>query len=264
MTTVADILNFVETLAPRAMKMDWDNVGLLCGSKETPVTKILVALDPFEGVCDEAARWGAELIVTHHPIIFRPLSNVTDETSIGRGIMTLIRNGISAVNAHTNLDQAPGGVNDVLAQKLALVNVQVINPCGITEQGESWGLLRMGEVPEQPMDAFLNRVKTLLGCQGLRYVNSGKPVRKVAVGGGSCADGMLEAIAAGCDTFVTADVKYNQFWDAHDLGLNLIDAGHFYTENPVVSVLAQKLAAAFPEVEVRISESHRDCMKFYK
>ena len=264
MTTVADILSFVETLAPRAMKMDWDNVGLLCGSKKAPVTKILVALDPFEGVCDEACDWDAELIVTHHPIIFRPLSNVTDETSIGRGIMTLIRNGISAVNAHTNLDQAPGGVNDVLAQKLALVNVQVINPCGITEQGESWGLLRMGEVPEQPMDAFLNRVKTLLGCQGLRYVNSGKPVRKVAVGGGSCADGMLEAIAAGCDTFVTADVKYNQFWDAHDLGLNLIDAGHFYTENPVVSVLAQKLAAAFPEVEVKISESHRDCMKFYK
>lgn len=263
MTTAADILKFVETLAPRAMKMDWDNVGLLCGSRSTPVTKVLVALDPFEGVCREAADWGAELIVTHHPMIFRPLSSLTDETSIGRGIMTLIRNGICAINAHTNLDQAPGGVNDVLAQKLALVNVQVINPCGTTEDGAQWGLLRMGQVPEQPLDAFLNRVKTLLGCEGLRYVNGGKPVRQVCVGGGSCADGMMEAIAAGCDTFVTADVKYNQFWDAQDLGLNLIDAGHFYTENPVVSVLAQKIAAAFPEVEVKISESHRDCMRFY-
>ena len=263
MTTVADILNFVETLAPRAMKMDWDNVGLLCGSKMTPVTKVLVALDPFEHVCEEAAQWGAELIVTHHPMIFRPLSNVTDETSIGRGLMTLIRNGISAVNAHTNLDQAPGGVNDELARKLALVNVQVLNPAGTTDAGESWGLLRAGEVPEQPLDAFLNRVKTLLGCEGLRYVNGGKPVHKVCVGGGSCADGMMEAVEAGCDTFVTADVKYNQFWDAHDLGLNLIDAGHFYTENPVVDLLAKKLAAAFPEVEVKISESHRDCMKFY-
>ena len=263
MTTVADILKFVETLAPRTMKMDWDNVGLLCGSKSTPVTKILVALDPFEHVCTEAARWGAELIVTHHPMIFRPLPNVTDETSIGRGIMTLIRNGISAVNAHTNLDQAPGGVNDVLAKRLALVNVEVLNPCGTTESGDSWGLLRAGEVPEQPLDAFLNRVKILLGCEGLRYVNGGRPVRRVCVGGGSCADGMHEAIAAGCDTFVTSDVKYNQFWDAHDLGLNLIDAGHFYTENPVVPVLAEKLAAAFPEVEVKISESHRDCMKFY-
>ena len=262
MTTVADILSFVEALAPRAMKMDWDNVGLLCGSKMTPVTKILVALDPFEHVCAEAAQWGAELIVTHHPMIFRPLSNVTDETSIGRGMMTLIRNGISAVNAHTNLDQAPGGVNDELARKLALVNVQVLNPAGTTEDGEIWGLLRAGEVPEQPLDAFLNRVKTLLGCEGLRYANGGKPVRKVCVGGGSCADGMMEAVAAGCDTFVTADVKYNQFWDAHDLGLNLIDAGHFYTENPVVDLLAEKISAAFPEVEVRIS-SHRDCMRFY-
>ena len=106
-------------------------------------------------------------------------------------------------------------------------------------------------------------MKTLLGCEGLRYANGGKPVRKVCVGGGSCADGMHEAIAAGCDTFVTADVKYNQFWDARDMGLTLIDAGHFHTENPVVAVLAQKIAAAFPEVEVKISESHRDCMKFF-
>ncbi len=263
MTTVADILKFVETLAPRAMKMDWDNVGLLCGSRTAPVTKILVALDPFEHVCAEAAEWGAQLIVTHHPMIFRPLSGVTDDTSIGRGLMTLIRNGISAVNAHTNLDQAPGGVNDELARKLALVNVEVVNPCGTTENGEPWGLLRMGQVPEQPLEAFLNRVKTLLSCESLRYVNGGRPVRKVCVGGGSCADGMHEAIAAGCDTFVTADVKYNQFWDARDLGLNLIDAGHFYTENPVVAVLAEKLSAAFPEVEVKISESHRDCMKFF-
>ena len=263
MTTVADILNFVQTLAPRTMKMGWDNVRLLCGSKSTPVTKVLVALDPFEHVCAEAAEWGAELIVTHHPMIFRPLHSVTDETSIGRGIMTLIRNGISAVNAHTNLDQAPGGVNDVLAKKLALVNVEVVNPCGITESGESWGLLRMGQVPEQPLDAFLNRVKTLLSCEALRYVNGGKPVRKVCVGGGSCADGMTEAIAAGCDTFVTAVVKYIPFWVAHDLGLNLIDAGHFSTENPVVSVLTEKLAAAFPDVEFKISERHRDCMRFY-
>ncbi len=257
MTYVSDILKYVETLAPRSMKMDWDNVGLLCGSRSTPVTKVLVALDPFEHVCKEAADWGAEVIVTHHPLIFRPLPSVTDETSIGRGILTLCRNGISAINAHTNLDQAPGGVNDVLAATLGLENVSIINP------RDDVGLLRMGEVPEQPLDAFLKQIKTQLQCEGLRYVDGGKPVRKVAVGGGSCADGMLDALRAGCDTFVTADVKYNQFWDAHDLGLNLIDAGHFHTENPVVAVLAEKIAAAFPEIEVKISESHSDCMKYY-
>ena len=263
MTTVADILNFVETLAPRSMKMDWDNVGLLCGSRSTPVTKVLVALDPFEGVVQEAVEYGAQLIVTHHPLIFRPLSNVTDETSIGRGIMLLCRHRISAVNAHTNLDQAPGGVNDVLAQSLGLDDIQVINPRGIDAEGREWGLLHCGNVREQSLDRFLNHVKTSLGCNGIRFVDSGKPVHRVAVGGGSCADGMLEALDAGCDTFVTADIKYNQFWDAHDLGLNLIDAGHFHTENPVVPVLAAKISAQFPEIEVKISETHTDCMKYY-
>jgi len=263
MVYVSDIMNFVESLAPRSMKMDWDNVGLLCGSRATPVTKVLVALDPFEHVCREAADWGAEVIVTHHPIIFRPLPNVTDETSIGRGLMTLIRSGISAVNAHTNLDQAPGGVNDVLARTLGLENIQVITPCGTDPDGNPWGLLRMGDAKEQPLEAFLGTVKDKLHCAGLRYVSSGKPVRKVAVGGGACADGYMEALRAGCDTFVTSDIKYNQFWDAHDFGLNLIDAGHFHTENPVVAVLAEKIAAAFPDVEVKISESHADCMKYY-
>ena len=218
MTTVSDILNYVETLAPRSMKMDWDNVGLLCGTRSTPVTKVLVALDPFEGVVNEAVEMGAELLVTHHPLIFRPLPNVTDRTSIGRAIMSLCRHGISAINTHTNLDCAPGGVNDVLAQVLGLADINVIEPKGLDPAGREWGLLRCGTVETQPMSQFLNTVKSALRCDGLRYVNGGDPVRKVAVGGGSCADGMLAALDAGCDTFVTSDVKYNQFWDAHDLG----------------------------------------------
>ena len=121
----------------------------------------------------------------------------------------------------------------------------------------------MGTVPEQSLDAFLTVVKTALHCPGLRYAQGGKSVHQVAVGGGACADGMAEALAAGCDTFVTADVKYNQFWDAADFGLNLIDAGHFYTENPVCGYLAEKLRAAFPAVSVKISQSHQDCMKFF-
>ncbi len=257
MATVKDILAFLETLAPRAMKMEWDNVGLLCGSKGAEVTKVLVALDPFEGVCHEAAEIGAQLIVTHHPLIFQAPRSITDETSVGRSILFLCQKGISAINAHTNLDQVAGGVNDVLAERLGLQNVQIVNPV------DGVGLLRCGEVETQPLEAFLDTVKSKLGCDGLRYVNSGNPVRKVAVGGGSCASEMLEAISAGCDTFVTADIKYNQFWDAYDLGLNLIDAGHFQTENPVVAVLAQKIAAAFPEITVEISKTHRDCMKYY-
>lgn len=263
MTTVADILQYMETIAPPYMKMDWDNVGLLCGSKRAPVTRVLVALDPFEGVCREAVDCGADLIVTHHPLIFDPLKSVTDETPIGRSIMELCRHGISAINAHTNLDCASGGVNDVLADTLGLKNVEVIRPIFCDSQGRKWGLLRRGTVEEQPLSDFLEAVKRNLDAEGLRYVDGGRPVHVVAVGGGHCSDELLDAFEEGCDTFVTADIKYNQFWDAKDLGLNLIDAGHFHTENPVVSYLAAKIQAAFPEVEVKISETHRDCMKFF-
>ena len=263
MATVADILHFLQTVAPQEMKMDWDNVGMLCGSGSREVTKILVALDPFEHVCREAAEIGAELIVTHHPLIFTPLANVTDETSIGRSVMLLCQHGISAINAHTNLDCAPGGVNDVLASRLGLSHISVINPTGTDKDGHPWGLLRCGYTNQQPLEAFLSHLKDTLACPGLRYVSGGKPVSKVAVGGGSCAGGMHEALDAGCDTFVTADVKYNQFWDAQELGLNLIDAGHFYTENPVCSVLAEKIQAAFPQIQVQISKNHADCMNFF-
>ena len=255
MTTVKDILNFVETLAPRELKMDWDNVGLNCGSPSTPVKKVLLALDPFEHVCKEAADWGADLLVTHHPLIFRPLPCVTDEAAITRGLITLVKHDISHICAHTNLDCAPGGVNDVLANVLELSDVQPFGAYG--------GMMRCGVVEQQSLEAFLGFVKERLHCDTLRYCDGGKPVHKVAVGGGACSDGLYDAIVAGCDTFVTADVKYNNFWDAKEQGISIIDAGHFYTENPVVAVLAEKIAAAFPDVEVKISEIHRDCMKFY-
>ena len=262
MTTVKEILNWVQTLAPAYMKESWDNVGLLCGDPGKPVTRVLVALDPFEHVCREAEQVGAELILTHHPLIFQAPKAITTETGVGRSILRLCAGGISAINAHTNLDQAPGGVNDVLAKTLGLENVSVIRPCGTDEEGNPWGLLRMGTC-EATLEEFLDRVKTSLYASGLRYVRGCDSVKKVAVGGGSCGGGLMEAYDAGCDTFVTADVKYNQFWDAKELGMNLIDAGHFATENPVVPVLARKLAEAFPEIEVLISRTHGDCLAYY-
>lgn len=262
MTTVADVLHYIETLAPRSMRESWDNVGLNCGHGDRQVRKVLVALDPFSHVCREAKEWGAQLLVTHHALIWKP-GFVTDGDSQGRNTLFLIENGIAHINAHTNLDCAPGGVNDVLAATLGLENIQVVAPMGTDEQGLEWGLLRCGTVAEQALDSFLATVKERLGCDGLRYVDGGNPVRKIAVGGGACAGEMMDAVRAGCDTFVTSDVKYNGFWDAKANGLNLIDAGHFHTENPVVAVLAEKIAAAFPEIEVIVSKKHADCMKFY-
>jgi len=256
MITVQNIMDYMEELSPYSLKMEWDSVGLHFGSKNTPVRKIMLALDPFEHVCEEAAQWGADLLLTHHPLLFRPIAAITDESTIARSVMILVRNNISHFCAHTNLDAAEGGVNDVLAETLGL--------CDAAPFAEGlWGVMRSGYVPEQSFQDFLAFVKKQLGTDGLRYCDAGKPVHKVAVGGGGCSGGWQEAVKNGCDTFVTADIKYNEYWDAREKGLNLIDAGHFHTENPVVKALAQRISAAFPEIEVKISESHTDCMKYY-
>ena len=262
MVTVRQILEFIETIAPTHMKESWDNVGLNCGRMDAPVDKVLVALDPFMDVCKEAKEMGAQLLLTHHALIWQP-GFVTDQTGWGKCALFLMENSMAHINAHTNLDCAPGGVNDLLAQKLGLTDIAIVKPQGPDAQGRIWGLLRSGWVEPQPLDTFLGTVKAALGCKGIKYVDSGKPVRKVAVGGGACASELIDAAGAGCDTFVTADVKYNGFWDAKDLGINLIDAGHFHTENPVSAYLAQKVQAAFPEITVKLSEIHDDCANFF-
>lgn len=262
MATVKDILNVIETIAPPSMKEDWDNVGINCGHADQEVHKILVALDPFENVCKEAKEVGADLLVTHHALIWEQ-GFITDQTEQGKNTLFLIENKIAHINAHTNLDCAPGGVNDTLAAMLGLKDIQVIDPQGTDANGNQWGLLRCGTVTKQPLEQFLGMVKENLGCKGLKFVDGGNGVSKVAVGGGACAGFLKQAAAAGCDTFVTADTRYNQFWDAKAMGINLIDAGHFHTENPVCAVLATKLQSAFPEICVVLSQNHTDCANFY-
>ena len=256
MATVQNILQFIESVAPPALTLEGDNVGLLCGRADKEVKTVLVALDPFPSVCREAVAEGADLLVTHHPIIHGSIFSVTEQSASGEAILELAAHNIAAINAHTNLDCADGGVKDTLAAKLGLADIQKIDT-------DPYGLLRQGLVESQSLEAFLAKVKGNLGCVGLRYADGGKAVHKVAVGGGSCGSELSAVAKAGCDTFVTADVKYNQFWDAQMLGINMIDAGHFHTENPVVAVLAEKIQAAFPGVQVKISKNHADCMKFY-
>ena len=148
MTTVADILKYIESIAPPYMAESWDNVGLLCGRKTREVKKILVALDSFRSVIDEAIEVGADLIVTHHPLIFgEELKAVNEDTETGRCLLTLMERGIAAINAHTNLDMAPGGINEVLAQRLALVNIRVAAPSGTDARAASGCLPEPGEDP---------------------------------------------------------------------------------------------------------------------
>ena len=262
MKTVSEITNALFDLAPFEMKEEWDNVGLLCGRGGQQVERVLVALDPFPGVAEEAAQIGAQLLVTHHPLIFFPIKTVNDGDTVGRTILFLIEHGISAVNMHTNLDSAPGGVNDCLAEALGLKQIEVLAPAGTDGQGSAYGLGRWGVTEPCALPEFLELVKERLGCGGLRYADGHRPVHRVAVGGGACGEFMKHAVELGCDTFVTADLKYNQFADAKDLGINLIDAGHFPTENLVCNYLANYLRSQFPDLDVVCSKTHGDVVNF--
>ena len=228
MTTVRDIYNALFAFAPASMKMDWDNVGLLCGRFDAPVDTVLVALDPMPDVIAEAKETGAQCIVTHHPLFF----------------------------------DAPRAVNDAMAEALGLTEVSVLNPTGTDARGRPYGLIRTGTVREQPLSEFAAFVKSALSCPGLRFADAGKPVRRVAVGGGSCGGAIDDVLAAGCDTLVTADLKYNHFEEAKYRGLNLIDAGHFETENPVCAVLERVVREALPELTVLRAKAHKDETQF--
>lgn len=258
MATVHEIEQRLFSWAPRESAMDWDNVGHLVGDPEQEVEHILVALDITERVVQEAIDCGAQLIVSHHPVMNvrwheREMQTLRPDTRLGGVLTTLVKNDISAICMHTNLDAADGGVNDCLAKKLGLNDILLLND-------EKIG--RIGTLScEKGLEEFLRDVIELLGCGGLRYCRGNGRVYRVAVGGGACGEYIPQAIAQGCDTFVTSDLRYNDFLDTR--GLNLVDAGHFPTENVVCPAVKAYLEEHFPEVKTVISMSHRDVIQYY-
>lgn len=264
MIKVGDIFEYLNELAPVSLKMDFDNVGLLVGDAAENVSKCLISLDITDEVIDEAALIGADLIVSHHPLIFNAVKSVTADDLVGRKIITLVRNNISAICMHTNLDIANGGVNDALMAALSVQPQRWLELCGTDENGNAVGCGRIGEL-EHPMqfESFLKLCKTALNANGLRYHYAGKSVKKLAVMGGSGGSSLMDAVSAGCDTYVTSDIKYNSFLDAKELDINLIDADHFCTENVIVPALADKLSAKFSDVEFSVSSVHKQTAQFF-
>ena len=249
MTTVRAIEQALYGWAPRELAESWDNVGLLVGGPDAPVSRILVALDITPAVVAEAADTGCQLIVAHHPVMncaWHQVQTLRTDDRQGRVLTELVRHNIAAICMHTNLDAAEGGVNDVLARTLGLDGLEMLTD----EKIGRVGTLKC----EIPLVEFLPFVIKSLGCHGLRYVSCGKNVHRVAVGGGACGCYIPQAISAGCDTFVTSDLKYNDFLDTE--GINLIDAGHFPTENVICGPLAAYLQKAFPAATVSVSASH--------
>ena len=244
MATVRDIFAQMDQWAPFETQMDFDNAGFLVGRGEREVRKILVSLDITEQVADEAAEWGADLIVAHHPVIFHPLRR------IGRGDVPfrMIKKNISGLCAHTNLDAAEGGVNDILCKLFGVTGAR-----GFAEGGMG----RIGQIRTVSAAQLAAQCQSTLNAK-VKYVDAGRPINTLAVLGGSGDHLIEEALAAGADALLTGEAGHHDALDAKRLGLSLVAAGHFATEFPVVPVLADKLARRFAGVRVLCSRRNRD------
>ena len=255
MNTVKNIFEKLCEIAPLELQLDYDNAGFLIGRTDPPVEKALLSLDVTDDVVTEAVERGARLIVSHHPVIWEEMKSLTDLKPENEKILRLLEHGIAVISMHTNLDIAEGGVNDVL---LSLLGAENEGPF------DEEGCGRMGRLEKPlPLDEFLALCKEKLNTRGLRYYDAGRTVEHIAVLGGAGGSGLIGAWQAGCDTYVTADVKYSVFLQARELGINLIDGDHFCTENPIISVLARKLSEAFPDTAFLISERHDQTAHFF-
>lgn len=257
MVRLSKIIEELELLAPSSLKCPWDNVGLLVGDENQKITKVFVCLDITSRNVKAAVEFGADLIIAHHPLIFEPLKTVTEASVTGSIIRTLVKNDISAFCMHTSFDIAEGGMNDVLAQRLGLENIRkfTLDEC-VGENGEELdGIGRIGSL-ERPvsMGDFAEFVKAVLGSSALKYVgNLSESIQTVALCSGSGGSEMYAAYHAGADVYVTADLKHDHGRVAEEIGLNIIDAGHFETENIICDFLTDFFRHRFPEIETRAS-----------
>lgn len=222
---VRDIVQILEQWAPIEYAYDWDNVGLQIGSLESKVNKVLITLDVLENVVDEAIENEVNLIIAHHPILFKVLKQINTDHATGRIIDKLLKHDITVYAAHTNLDVVDGGVSDMLSDQLEIVNREVLVP---SEHGYAIGAGRIGELKETiSLNDFCLRVKEKLKVPTLRVVGElNQKVRKVAVLGGSGEDFINQAKQMGADVYVTGDMTFHEAQDAMAMGLAVIDPGH--------------------------------------
>ncbi len=247
--TVQMVADAVNRLAPRRLAEEWDNPGLLIGEPSAEVKRILICLDVLDENIARATELDAQLIVAHHPLIFHAIKNIRFDLPHGRKISRLIKNDIAVFAAHTNLDIAAGGVNDLLAKKIGLVDVKNFGD-------EEFSLGRIGTL-ETPMTAenFARHVKNVLNADNVRLISAGDfAIKKVGLCGGAGAEFIHKAKFFGAQAFVTGDVKYHEAQAAVENQIHVVDAGHFATEYPIVHELADYLKDELKTFDVEIFE----------
>ena len=227
--TVEQLAKALDERIPRELSEVWDNDGrMIVPNPSMEVTGVVCALDCTSLAIEKAKAIGANVIITHHPIIFKPLSNICACDSVGKRVIECIKNGIAVLSYHTRLDSMEGGVNDSLAGIIGLQNVEAFLPYG-----------RIGDVAEQSFEEFASLVKERLNVSDLALVKANEKVKRVALVSGSGKDEIIECIKAGADTFLTGEVMHNHMIDCKELGLNLVCATHYATERIVLPMLCE-------------------------
>ena len=228
--TLGEVYNRINEIAPFELQEEWDNAGILIGSEKQAVDTVLCALDLTPAVLDEAIERGAQLVVTHHPILFRGRKNLREDDPEGRLLCGMVRHGVGLIAAHTNFDNALPGVNDALAGKLGLTDVQAL------ENG-----MRVGVPAEGTLGEFRAKAEKALGGPVRCYGGEERKISKVAVLGGAGEDFAMQALAAGADVDLTGEMAYHKGLDAYAAGLCCLEAGHAATELPAIKMLAEGL-----------------------
>jgi dinuclear metal center YbgI/SA1388 family protein len=261
---IKDIAKLFEEKFPLSYAFDGDNVGLITGDTDQEVTKVLLTCDVDEDVVKEAIDIGANLIFSHHPLMFNPISRMTEADSETRAIRLMIKNGISHYSAHTNLDTAVGGLNDYMAALLGMEDTEVIDKVCADERGiAGYGRMCTLKTPMTLKDLMDNVIK-IFGADGLRYTGEldGK-VQKLAINTGGGAGIIQNCLDKGCDTLITGDVKYNGYLDALACGLKIVDIMHFDSEKICMELFESWFLENIPSLKTYKSKANINKIKTY-
>ncbi len=248
---ISELLEYLDSWAPFSSAKEFDNCGLLVGDPEAETKKVMLALDLTEEILDEAAEAGAGAVLTHHPLIFRAVKSFTSDALPWQAA----KRGVAVIACHTNLDAAPGGVNDTFIRAIGLKKVGVVP--------DTDGCCALCACPEEisAPAALAGRVRTAAGLPFVRLIDGGRAVGTAAVCCGGGASFVEAAMAAGADALITGDIKYSQAVDAFRAGFTLIDAGHYETERLVLPVVKERLSERFRDCRFEIAQS---CRPFFK
>lgn len=261
MIKVNNIINEMELLGPTYLKEDFDNVGLMVGDKNKEVKKVLLALDCTLKVIEEAKKENVDLIITHHPLIFKRPSSITTDTLQGKKIIELIKNDISLYSSHTNLDSVENGLNDTIVSILGFDNFKILEK---NKRDDKAGLGRIVSLNESiQLEDLISKIKKSLNINNLRVVKGKDKVNKIAIINGSGQDFIGKAVALGADCIITGDTTYHFASDYKEMKISILDVGHFASEQITFFNVMENLKEKFKDVEFITSTVEEDPFSFY-